>query len=60
MELKQILRLVFLLFVRLLIVPYGIETYAEQKNTEARTLLIVPYGIETTLPEGLRLGVSCF
>ena len=31
----------------LLIVPYGIETSLEYRNSLEETLLIVPYGIET-------------
>ena len=32
---------------RLLIVPYGIETYSEEGEGAGDGLLIVPYGIET-------------
>ena len=35
--------------IRLLIVPYGIETTLLQRNQHAHFLLIVPYGIETDL-----------
>ena len=33
--------------LRLLIVPYGIETYLDDDKEENDGLLIVPYGIET-------------
>ena len=35
--------------VRLLIVPYGIETYVQRSATFYTALLIVPYGIETAI-----------
>ena len=34
--------------VRLLIVPYGIETSYKELNDKSGILLIVPYGIETS------------
>ena len=48
MELKQTFYTHFREFIRLLIVPYGIET-KEKSRKEAilSLLLIVPYGIET-------------
>ena len=33
--------------LRLLIVPYGIETYSGSTSPSLSSLLIVPYGIET-------------
>ena len=35
---------------RLLIVPYGIETYCGIRFNAQQVLLIVPYGIETNQP----------
>ena len=34
--------------MRLLIVPYGIETWNKEAAAQSQQLLIVPYGIETT------------
>ena len=47
MELKRNKFLIRMTFIRLLIVPYGIETSIAQILHYRRKLLIVPYGIET-------------
>ena len=48
MELKLINRFLFISIIKLLIVPYGIETARNYNRNKGQDLLIVPYGIETT------------
>ena len=52
MELKQFNSFQELLQIRLLIVPYGIETGFINEHSEGAELLIVPYGIETRESQG--------
>ena len=48
MELKQMQMVTQFVSVKLLIVPYGIETITHSRFLALRhSLLIVPYGIET-------------
>ena len=47
MELKHEGAMDVLEDVKLLIVPYGIETFSRCESPASLTLLIVPYGIET-------------
>ena len=45
----------------LLIVPYGIETFADRKQRpQQNVLLIVPYGIETQINTGQRWHTELF
>ncbi len=50
MELKHIFSIFFIIVSFLLIVPYGIETFADSFSNSSKILLIVPYGIETVIP----------
>ena len=45
---------------KLLIVPYGIETFYPHRINNYCILLIVPYGIETELPVRRWLGIRSF
>ena len=62
MELKlHRLRLLRCVCQRLLIVPYGIETWAYiQEKYGLHILLIVPYGIETAYPRFRQLRYGTF
>ena len=56
MELKRNKLLIRMTFIRLLIVPYGIETKEEVDYEVEQQLLIVPYGIETPFFASLNIS----
>ena len=60
MELKRSRVAASDVFLHLLIVPYGIETFYPHRINNYCILLIVPYGIETELPVRRWLGIRSF
>ena len=58
MELKQQNEMCKTAVRRLLIVPYGIETWILASSATSQRLLIVPYGIETSLRTHARIFAS--